>query len=540
MHLHKPLLASALAMVSVAKADWTLSSYTAIASDSSQTNSIYGIQAFSNPASSATIAVPGGYLSLIAPKIASEPSTTPSGDGNTANVGLLHPLTSDWAEYDLTGLTGITFEYRNATKITDVLPVTLGSASYSAENLKSGMVYTADLSGATTLAAGPYWKKATIAPADFAPPIWSTIPANYLSIDSVLKRVKYLQFAVTPLYTDSGMWNGKPCKKCTNPTMTSQTLDIRNIVLQGVKVPADGFVPLVGCTEGTKAVAFDAFQAGSSKNAANGYWFAFSDYDTLKSSYDLDLGRSVASTNLVAGGTRTNSYLQLNAKLDKRDGSIFHSNAGWADLATNLPSGSQAFTKGLTGIGFTLQSQGINSARVPALLFKVKMEGVSDATSHFVSLPTSTLNAVGSAGKRACIRLSDLHQPSYAFDSMALDPIKISQLAWEVRIPSNNISFDTATANFRLSDVVFYSKDTSTTGLGFSTKNSENFVRYFDGTLNLSGFAGALNFEVTSLDGRLVASFAPASRVALALPRGTYFVRARGTGVSTKFTVLGR
>lgn len=60
---------------------------------------------------------------------------------------------------------------------------------------------------------------------------------------------------------------------------------------------------------------------------------------------------------------------------------------------------------------------------------------------------------------------------------------------------------------------------------GFSVRSSE-------GVLSLSGYQGVQSFDVVGLDGKKVASFAPAATVALSLPRGSYFLVGKRDGAS--------
>jgi len=235
----KPTLRSLLPTVFLAfsaQADWLVSTYPTVASDSAQTRAIYGIQTYQNKSSAVTASVPGGYVQLDASKIASDGT-----EGYTVDFGVQQPITPDWKTYDLTGLQSITFEYQNATKITDVLSVSFGSEVYSDAIVKAGTVYSNDLSGSAALAAGTTWKNAEVLLMDFATPTWWTeIPVDYPTIDQVLKRVRNIQFSPKSLYTSSGTYNGAACMKCVGPTMTSQTLKIRNIRLVGI----DTLVPV--------------------------------------------------------------------------------------------------------------------------------------------------------------------------------------------------------------------------------------------------------------------------------------------------------
>ena len=161
----------ALAATSQAQATWLLSEYKKVTKDSLETATFYGAQPFVNQASKAVVTVPeAGYIRFNASTIASDTETAPKGSGYSANVGLLHPLTSDWAERDLTGFTGLSFEFRNSEKITDILEVAFGSSSYNPANADSGQIYSVPF--ADDLTAGTEWKTVKITKADFATPSW--------------------------------------------------------------------------------------------------------------------------------------------------------------------------------------------------------------------------------------------------------------------------------------------------------------------------------------------------------------------------------
>jgi hypothetical protein len=542
-----PVLAAIAFSAAGVQAEWLLNTYATTTADSIETNAIYGFQTFQNTASAVTIKVTGGtpgYVSLIATKVASNGT-----DGYTANIGMLHPLTSDWAEHDLTGLTGVSFEYQNTAKITDVLSVSFGSKSYTDEIANAGTVYEATLSSATQLAAstGTTWKTGEVSLLDFATPTWWTAPAGFPTIDSVLKRVKNLQFAPKTLYTAAGSQAGTACTKCVSPTMTAVTLNIRNVKLLG-DVKKGGTWPNpdgLGCTDAATSVAFSDFASESSKNAAGGYFFPFSDFDTLGTSTDKAKGKSLADDSIVAGADEASSYYQLLASLNKKDGT-YHQYSGWAALGSNFGTGKYAIAPTLSAIGFWVGNLAINDKLVETIDFKVKMNGVSDTALHIVSLPTADIVAAGAAGKFACIRPIDLKQAAYvsAAHTVPFSSAKIDQIAWEAKITDNKTpSIDTATANFYISDVQWYGLDAIKLGgaIGVNSRShSKTFAAYSNGVLSLSGFSGVSAFDVTTLDGKVVASFASAPRVSLALPRGTYLLTAKNGSLSQKFAVVGR
>ncbi len=554
MSFPKALTIGLFAFASTSMADWKLSEYATVAPTAAMTDSVYGIQSFSNPGSTVTVSVPGGYVSLMASKIGDDPAASPKGNGYTANIGLLHPLTDDWKEHDLTGLTAITFEHQNTNKITDYLAVSFGSASYDSLHALAGTVYEVGFTGVKALAAHAVgeWVHDTALIGDFATPTWWTAPKSYPSIDSVLKRVKNLQFAPKSTYTGAGTQGAAACTKCTLPTMTQQTLNIRNITLIGVPAPGHGDLgwpnpTMEGCPTTGPSVTLSQFSGGTTLSAAKAYFFAFSDFDTLGTSTSPASGKTTVTDTVMEAATEAEAWMEMHAKLNKKDGGVYHKYAGWADLGTNFGTCHLFNGIDLTGIGFDLGNLGINVDRIRTIDFKVKMDGINDTAIHFVSFPVADLGAPRKFVKRGCVRLSDLKQASYVTTPTVFDPSKITQLSWEAKITdSKDLTIDTASANLLLGNIVFYGINTifgegchgSVKGRMGLAPNS--YAAYGNGVLRLSGFDEVKTFDVTTLDGKTVTSFAAAPRVALSLPRGTYFLRAKGGGQQAKFVVLGR
>ncbi len=509
--------------------------------DSVETNAMYGFQTFQNKSSAVTINVGGGSINMVATKLASDGT-----DGWTANIGMLLPLTPDWAEHDLTGLTSITFKYQNDATITDVFSVSFGSNAYSEAIAKAGTVYSNDIAGKSALAGGTTWKDGEVLIADFATPSWWTdIPTDFPTIDSVLKLVKNLQFAPKTLYTGAGSQNGTACTKCTSPTMTAVTLKVKDIVLNGVTGGARWPNPTnIGCEDTETPLAFDDFISQSTKNAAGGYFFGFS--DTAGADTDPAKGSSSIEDSVYEEG-----YLLFTAKLNKKLDGTYHKYSGWADIGTDFKNKASLNAKGMKAFMFTLLDLGTNANRIKTIIFKAKMKGVSDTAIHQVALPVKDLVAAGNAGKVACIRPTDLKQADYVKGThrFAFKPDSIAQLAWEAKISDDrNSAIDTATAIVALanigvtglSDDFVLNKDA--TGVGPRASRVKTSVSYANGTLILNGFVGASRFEVRDLSGKVVASFDAAKRVSFDLNRGTYLLSAKGEKVSytSKFTVFGR
>jgi hypothetical protein len=528
-----------------ASADWMINDYATVTADSATTNTTYGIQTFENSASAVTVTVPGGYVSLNATKVASDPSTATAGDGYSANIGLLHPLTPDWSVHDLTGLTSITFDFQNSDKITDYFGISFGSTAYTTTDANAGHTFEVAIAGASMLAAttGTTWKTATVLVGDFATPKWWTpVPATFPTIADVLKKVKNLQFGPKTTYTGDGKQNGTACTGCTVPTMTKQTLKIRNITLVGVSDVSTPNKGMVGCDDLSSSI-LDNFADGDSKNEAGGYWYNFSDYDTTQLSTDKAKGSSVSKMTITAGDALNSGWATLSAQLKKKIGTVWHDYAGWAALGTGFQDAGTADLTGLTAIKFHIQADTLSS-RVKYIGFKVSQQGVSDTATHFATVARADVLAAG--GADVCIRPADLGQESFVTTAAPINVAKIQKLAWEAKISDNkSTTIDTAAVSFKVTDVVFYGVADGypvTSAIKGRTIQGAFSANYAHGALSIKGFKDIQSFDVISLDGKKIASFAPQASVALSLPRGTYFLTGKRAGarVVQSFEVLGR
>lgn len=550
----------ALAATSQAQATWLLSEYKKVTKDSLETATFYGAQPFVNQASKAVVTVPeAGYIRFNASTIASDPETAPKGSGYSANVGLLHPLTSDWAERDLSSFTGLSFEFRNSEEITDILEVAFGSSSYNPANADSGQIYSVPF--ADDLTAGTEWKTVKITKADFATPSWWKKPSTFPKFDSVLKRVKNLQISPKTTYSKTGdgvqIKEGgvsSKCTGCTGPTMTKQTLEVRNIVLEGVEKwpwpnPNDS-----GCAD-ANMMLIDNFADGNTTPAhkAGSFWYSYT--DTGKADTTKAKGSSTATQEIADAATvgSTSGLYTLTAQLNKNSlDAKWQDYAGWAAAGLNWRGDDTADLSKITAIQFKVGDIGLtNYERVETVIFKVGIAGIKDANVYQVNLPFA---ALGQSGKSACIRPKDLKQPSYltAEERSPLDLTKVTKLTWELKITNNNDpAIDTATAAVWFTDVkVFGQKEICLKGSGDcytkidgSVRPSLNFSSsYKNGTLSLSGYKNVDAFEVVSLDGSKVASFAPVTSKKMDLARGTYFLVAKRGAISTahQFVVTDR
>ncbi|MBK8800656.1 MAG: hypothetical protein IPN71_01090 [Fibrobacteres bacterium] len=504
---------------------YLLSDYALPATDSAKTNSLYGIQSAANPASQATSTVFGGFVRLQAPVIASEPKS----QGYSAYVGLIHPIFPDWHSVDVSGLTSLSFEFRNTDKITDRLLVAFGSSAYSTQQQYAGTIYQNDVSGVAKLAPSTIWKSVQLDAMDFYAPSWWDAPADFPTFDSVLRSVHSLQIVPQTTYLLQGVQGDRGCTKCVGPTMTQQTLDIRNIRLNGVAFPTAVVRPdsLKDSCSGSNAIVLDDFLDGNRQNRLGGSWVSYSDSTGPGAGQgEQVIGSSSAALSVVRGSA------SLDAALDKKVGDVWHSGAGWAGLAASLGEGIDL--DGLTGIQFQIHAQALSS-RV-GLSLKVFEKGVPEAEALSV--------AVKSGATSVCVTPESLKPPQGSGRSHRLDLSNIEKFAWEAKIHDKTHPFiDTARAAFSIRNVRLFGADPVRVSQSLRHLGRQTFsVHYGDGALQLEGLEGIGQVEIRNLQGKTVASFAAASRVPLALAKGTYVLSARRNGASlTKsFAVMGR
>lgn len=207
-----------------ARATW--SAFDVDAPDSASARVNYGIYAFSNPSSTTSLKVQGGVITW-AMTLASD-----STEGYTANVGLQVPLCPDGRRHDLKEFQGLEFQYRNSNQITDYFGVHFQSDVDTATSSYWGSFYEGLISGTTLLAASNGWKTIFLEKYDFASTIWDFVGGDDLvDLDSMLSMVTGIEFTPKTRYANSGTQNGTACTKCVGPTMTRQTLEIRNIAI---------------------------------------------------------------------------------------------------------------------------------------------------------------------------------------------------------------------------------------------------------------------------------------------------------------------
>lgn len=546
-------------------ADWLLNSYATPTTDSATTNALYGYQTFGNKASTTTVTVPssGGMVEFAASTIASDASKPYS-----ANVGLLAPLTPDWAPHDISALTAVKFDIKlsnvTATALKDVR-FTFSSAAWPKTLNDNGYTYGFSASGSYLPAVGA-WKTVTIPLAQFGLPKYAYngtgadatntvtgLPEEWdtISLATVLSQVKNVQFQPEVIYTVSSKGT---LELDMTPALTSETMDIRNITLVNVSPVVTANQTHIGCEEGASYFVLDDFggpdggaKTDLTQNRAGGYWYTYNDTDStgaavaMANSDDTAKGSSSSALSFVAGDEGAAGMAVLTASLNKMDGGKYHKYAGWADIGTEFAGKATTDLTGLTGIAFDIINAAIDST-IQEIDFKVAQHGVSNDATHFATVARSDVQGVTSY--TVCTRPSDLAQPSYLTTRAAIDVSKIDKLSWEVKITDNKTaSINKASATFGLTNVRLYGLTKSPSGIkGHMVRGTGFSATYRQGVLSLKDFDGIQKFDVVSLDGKKVASFAPMAQISLSLSRGTYFLTGtrQGARVVKSFEVLGR
>lgn len=513
---------------------YLVSTYSKPTLDSASTAATYGIVSAANPASQAMALVPGGFVRLEAPIIASELASAPNGNGYSAYVGLIHPLRADWREADLRKLTAIRFQFRNYSKITSVLNLSFGSSAYSLGQEQAGTVYSNDLGGAKRMSADTSWKSATIDVMDFATPAWWMAPVDFPTLDSVLSRVRSIQFNPQTTYSDNGTSNGQACTKCVGPTMPKQRLDIREVRLMGIDslelVPlVEPPTPLVNDScKGPRVVQLDNFYDGNTWNQLGGSWFTYA--DTGRSAVEHITNATGSSSAFL---TIQPGVARMETNLDKTVDDVWHSRAGWAGVSSYVQRGLDL--EGLTAIQFTLETDSITPTA--GLFMKVHESGFPMDSAYSAPIPTK--NGV------VCILVDSLksNRPRTSNPSR-LNLSKIDRFSWEAKIQDESHPFiSQAQANFSLRNVKLYGADPVRVSQSLARLRHSSFgVSYQQGILHMVGIDGIGQIEVRNLQGRTVASFVAGSRVPLQLSNGTYILSAKRNGVplTKSFAVMGR
>lgn len=534
-------LSIAFALWSGVHADWGLR-HPADAPDSMSARKFYGIRAVRNVSSTATVRVESGAVVLEASRIASDSATSCTGTkclrGWSARVGIDHPLFADGTPRDLKGLRKISFEFRNADSITGYLGVGLVSARMPDLLDALGMIYEAPLQADSLLAAGSAWKRVEIDAEDFATPSWWRGSLDLVvPFGSILAAVRGLRFVPYGAYQDSGTFAGEPCGRCAGPSMTSQTLQIRNIVLTGVEKYPD---PPAGDCSGEMSALDILFD--NHVNEAGSSWIPTTDSDSndASGSDTAAVGQTTSRDTLLTGDEFSAGAIRLDASLDRVvDGSV-HSQAGWAALETDFCN-----TSFIHAMSFHLQADSM-PASVEGVRLRVRNRFATGGELS-VMIPSRLL---GSGGRDFCIAPQML-DTAMASETDAL----VESLAWEVRIAGPGVADEMPVpVSFKLGNVRLFnfyeihslSQRQSRCGTGAvlrRTAPGAMVVTWANGVLSLQGFDCVASASVLGLDGRILSSFAPAARVPLRLPRGAWILEARmrdGTVLRRSFVALDR
>lgn len=546
-----PLSLTCIFLSAQAQANLALGTYPTSSKDSVEISTLYGIQAFHNEASKVSLEVVDGLIRLVADTIASD------GDkGHSANVGLVHSISPDGSEHDLSNYTHLQFEYRDDQTITEQHVLSFGSPVYPDSVLEAGLYYKAIISSIPVLKGDTSWRTMKVPMADFV--TWfgsSDIPLGYPPLLDVLKRVVNIRIQPMSTYTAPGMENGAPCEQCVTPSRSRLRLEIRNIALLDTTTeipPAkdstgmiDTLLPKGVCNNPAVSVLDTTFD--NATNQVKGEWGVFTDCDQTRTSPQQTEGSSrVELTYHKAVGGVSSGKIDVLANLDNRVGEQTHDLAGWGGVQTAV-CGDQNYA---SEISFHVKVDSMPS-NVLGIRFRLTSFRKGDTASVF--LPANALRNAN--GGDFCVRPVHMR-------GLKGRPYNISRftdfrfLMWDVRI-SRDAAFTTPAAKvqFSVSKVRLYDffqtwmlSTSSSSGCRSGaieprSPSGQPKVSYAHGVLEFGDLDGIAKLDILGLDGRLVASFAPKSSIPLRLSRGTWILAAHrrdGTVATQPFTVLDR
>lgn len=498
------------------------SEYATDATGLADVKAIYGTTGYPLPSdgkkTSMDLSVSNGAVTLTG-TYADEPTGT-----YTANMGLIQPIDPSWcsskpdSSYDISGMTSIEMDVNLATAATVEFSVQTNIEGYSQAMSNSGYVHIASLD----LDAGPTHVK--LAPSAFKMVSWVTAAQcptcktiNFTS--NILTHAKAIQVAPKTGYSGTGV----------GPTITSQTMSVKNIVINGVD--AISKVQGTNCTGTAYPLMEWATATQFNQNAEGGYWYNYTDTTSLKPTNDSAIGNSQWTSDPVfdADGGHFGATLEKTTADGK-----YHPYGGSAALGTGFKDADNndiSIKMGtLKAVQFTLSGVSLSDL-VDGINFKVGLEGVSNDVTHAVMIPRSQI----AAGGKICVDVSSLAQPGWYTNAAPFDgSIGVTKLLWEAKIADQkNSAIHTAAAQkFTINSVNLYGVDASTmnapSGITYTAGQAAFAATYAAGVLKVSGLNGYRSVDVVTLSGSKVASFDPSVAAKLNLGRGTYMLIAHG------------
>lgn len=504
----------------------------------------YGAYPWANPASKVELSVKDSVLTLDATKIASDEKMLAGYDGYTANVGVSIPIKPDRNYYNLKGLQAISFEFRNSDPIPDQLRISLYSKTYPCGAIEGEILYQADaLLGQGNLPAGTEWKKVELSLLDFAfPPVLSGADSTMPPLDSVLKYLSDIEISPRTTYTDDGIQRGgRACTKCVNPTMTRQTLEIRNLVLIGVSTPLK--------------------MTATWSNRPYEYSGTFQDSSELREQFGISSFSNTASTTKVG---LENGTVVLQATL--RSDSGVAGRVGYSvEVGVDLPYRTDNALIDLTGLD-EIEFEFRNSDKITDYL-AVQIGSpilpdslVRQGKVYNAPITGATSLAAGTTWKKANVNIMDFLTPSWWAD-IPDDYPSVEEVLKQFRslrfIPMTKYSdsgFQNGVSCYKCVGPTMGSQkleirnisligphsyprpnicpETWYTSVHRTTSKARFAASYRNGFLQVQRLPGYNSIDVVSASGSRIARFDHDRAVMpLALERGTYFAVARGAGL---------
>lgn len=511
-------------LVTSASADLVLGTFDTPAADSVAVKKAYAASSFSNAASTRSLSVADGALTLTT-TLANQP-----GGEYSANAGILVPINSLWAPTDIRMATAISFRIKGSGAYN--VNVALGSDAYKFG--ADGVVQVAPVKVTSA------WTKVSIALAPtpaFAWLSWMENEEKYpggtaasIITDptaagyadeavNVALTVKQVQFNIDPTWSGPTKW--------TAPAAGATTLSVDDIVLVAYQKPV---VSGVGCQAKLPSVVFSDMK--SPTNSAGGYWFAYTDTGATgtargSSAVVLPAGSKTWALDTALGAA------SLVANLERSATNVY---AGFAGIGSGAPEGELLNLTGLVSIAFPLaipDGAGIDIDKVQGLEFKVAKASVGDSATHSVFIPAYQFAA---GPTDICVDVSMLKMPGWMIgkpDFQAFSPEDITRLSWEIKIADQTGVVNSVPAQgFMVGAVTFHGLSKLPVGIGPRlARSAPGFsARYALGVLSLKGLEGYTSVEVVTLSGARIAAVSATTDTRLRLDRGAYLLVARGEG----------
>ncbi len=487
----------------------------------------YGIQTFANRSSKVSVSTGSGILTTQI-RLASD-----GNQGYTANAGVMVPLSSDWAEHDLSNLEAIQFQYRLDSKISDGLNVLIGSGVHQPSQIKQGVIYQNQIRGAAALAASRSWKSANLLIEDFSTPAWWTAPLGFPTLDEALKRMNSVHLQPQTLYTKSGTQSGMPCTKCVGPATPSVTAEFRDFKLVRRQTPQLSGQFELTATDTAKVNALYAIQAYSNpaskvaisvgsgtlkttialaSDGTTGYSANAGILIPLQPTWEeVDLRTLTGiefeyrSDKTIPDGLRVSFGSETYSQAQQAAGTVYETALRGA---TALPGDMTWRVARLDVIDFATPAWWIAPADYPVI------QDVLAKAKNLDFRPGTLYSQNGTINGTTCMKCVGPTMPQVTLELRNLKLLGSGQLPTvgrgQIAVPA------VATP----SSFEFAGLTTSAPAIGA--------ISWHAGMLTLGDPSRWASVQITTLNGRQLHSLEPASRMVLDLPNGSYFAILQG------------